>query len=94
MTSSLKNFRRFLLLGLGPNTSLKSLIPLIYQAVCVKECPTEAKVDSDEKIDCMVNLDVRECPGYKGDMANIFYDTKMTFNYCIPRPDEAKDIVV
>lgn len=66
---------------------------MIYHAVCVKECPTEAKVDSDEKIDCMVNLDVRECPGYKGDMANIFYDTKMTFNYCIPRPDEAKDIV-
>lgn len=67
--------------------------PKIYWAVCVKECPTGDKVDSDETIDCMVNNDVTECPNYKNKLANVFYDTKMTYNYCVPQADEAKEIV-
>jgi hypothetical protein len=57
----------------------------------VKECPTEAKVDSDELIDCMPNLENTVCPGYKNKLANIFYDTTATFNYCIPKTDEAEE---
>jgi hypothetical protein len=67
--------------------------PKVYAAVCVKECPTEAKVDSDELLDCMINNEVQVCPGYKSELANIFYDTKEYFNYCIPRADEAVELV-
>ena len=67
--------------------------PLIYYAVCVKECPTQAMIDANEKIECMVNNDVTACPGYESKLANIFYDTKETFNYCIPNTDEAETIV-
>lgn len=59
----------------------------------MKECPTEAKLDSDELLDCMPNNENPTCPGYKNELANIFYDTTMIFNYCIPRADEAEDIV-
>lgn len=58
--------------------------PAIYYAVCVKECPDGAKVGSDEKIDCMINNNVKECPGYKDTLANVFFDTKMQSNYCVP----------
>ena len=69
--------------------------PEIYWAVCVKECPSGDKVDTDEKIDCMVNNDVKECPTYKNNkLANVFYDTKLTYNYCVPQADEAKEIVL
>ena len=43
----------------------------------------------------MVNDDVLECPSYKDTkLANVFYDTKLTYNYCVPQADEAKDIVL
>ena len=67
--------------------------PKIYSAVCVKECPVEAKVDSDELLDCMPNRENMECPGYKNKMANIFYDTTATFNYCVPNTDEAEEVL-
>lgn len=67
--------------------------PKIYSAVCVKECPVEAKVDSDELLDCMPNRENMKCPGYKNKNANIFYDTTATFNYCVPNTDEAEDIL-
>lgn len=66
---------------------------MIYYAVCVKECPTQAMIDAKEKIECMPNNDVPECPGYESKLANVFYDTKDTFNYCIPNTDEAETIV-
>lgn len=59
----------------------------------MKECPTGDKVGSDETIDCMINNDNPTCPDYKSNMANIFYDTTVQFNYCIPDTDEAEDVL-
>lgn len=66
--------------------------PTIYLAVCVKECPKASaeKIAAGEKIDCMINNDVRECPTYTD---SAFLDTTLQFNYCIPKTDKAEEIV-
>ena len=63
---------------------------VLYNAVCVKECPTgveksalsNAFIDNPlaTKMDCMVNDDVPECPAPQ-------FNTTMTYNYCLPDID-------
>lgn len=67
--------------------------PVIYWAVCVKECPdgvTVEKIATKEKIDCMINNDVTVCPSYSD---SIFMNTTTQYNYCIPRTDKAEAII-
>lgn len=73
--------------------------PALFNAVCVKECPTEVPdsagglalfgIDNPlaTRMDCMVNDDVSECP-----VAS--YNTTMKFNYCLPEVsgDDMKDV--
>lgn len=70
--------------------------PIIYNAVCVKECPSNVEKSGllssvinnplAKRMDCMVNDDVSECP-----VAT--YNTTAKFNYCLPDVDseEMKD---
>ena len=41
----------------------------------------------------MPNRENMQCPGYESEMANVFYNTTATFNYCVPNADEAKEVL-
>ena len=66
----------------------------LYDAVCVKECPTgvatmgsiKAAV-STVKLDCLTNNDVSKCP-------NAPIDTNPVGSLCLPDPKKAKETIV
>jgi hypothetical protein len=66
--------------------------PKLFNAVCVKKCPTDVPlVDmvSSKVQECMINDDVKVCPGYD----NIFINTTVIYGYCMPETDNAESAV-
>lgn len=51
---------------------------LLYNSVCVKECPMKGA-----DFDCKTNDDEKECP-------KSFYDTSLQYGYCIPAGDDVQ----
>ena len=51
---------------------------LLYNAVCVKECPLK-----DAELDCKTNDHETECP-------ESYYDTYLEYGYCIPTGDQVQ----